>query len=59
MTQESRPLFGFKQGKGCKTRQESKGGGGKIARRARRDGERIRKELGRYTNVNFTIKVAD
>lgn len=58
MTQESRPLFGFKQGKGCKTRQESRGEE-KITRRARRDGERIRKELGRYTNVNFTIKVAD
>lgn len=27
-TQESRPLFGFKQGKGCKTRQGSKAEGG-------------------------------
>lgn len=33
--------------------------GREIVRRARRDGERIRKEPGRYTNVNFTIKVAD
>lgn len=29
MTQESRPLFGFKQGKGCKTRRESREGGGR------------------------------
>lgn len=58
-TQESRPLFGFKQGKGCKTRRglgDPRGGADGFAR----DGERIRKEPGeRYANVNFTIKVAD
>lgn len=43
-TQESRPLFGFKQGKGCKTRWV--GGVPEGADGLARDGERIRKEPG-------------
>lgn len=53
-TQESRPLFGFKQGKGCKIcrelegrkreRERKSGGCGRAG--SCRDGERIRKEPG-------------
>lgn len=60
-TQESRPLFGFKQGKGCKTRRglsrRGRGFGGRG--RARSKWRTHTEGARRYANVNFTIKVAD
>lgn len=49
-TQESRPLFGFKQGKGCKTRR-GLGGRGRESRRARTGSLEMANAYGRSPEV--------
>lgn len=49
-TQESRPLFGFKQGKGCKTRR-GLGGRGRGSRRARTGSLEMANAYGRSPEV--------